>query len=73
MIKLNKKEQSLLTRAQALVAEKLANYSLQDIFFNSPNAVTDYLRLSLALEEREHFEILFLTSQNQLIKKRTFI
>lgn len=38
--------------------------------FTQPDKVKDYLRLSLALEEREHFHCLFLDNQHQLLQDR---
>jgi len=35
--------------------------------FTAPDLVKDYLTLSLALEEREHFQALFLNNQHQLL------
>ncbi|MBL4706028.1 MAG: DNA repair protein RadC [Flavobacteriales bacterium] len=35
----------------------------------SPIRVRDFLTLSLGAEEREHFEVIFLTSQNAVIAK----
>jgi len=35
--------------------------------FTAPDLVKDYLTLSLALEEREHFQVLFLNNQHQLL------
>ena len=35
--------------------------------FTTPDLVKDYLTLSLALEEREHFQVLFLNNQHQLL------
>ena len=36
--------------------------------FTSPGATTDYLKFKLALEEREHFHILYLNNQHHLIE-----
>lgn len=35
--------------------------------FTAPEIVKDYLTLTLALEEREHFHVLFLNNQHQLL------
>ena len=35
--------------------------------FTTPDVVKDYLTLSLAPEEREHFQVLFLNNQHQLL------
>ena len=35
--------------------------------FTTPNSVKTYLTLSLALEEREHFHVLFLNNQHKLL------
>lgn len=57
-------EKRAITRAKNILAEKLSTY---DVAFNSPQSVNEFLMLRLADEEREHFEVLFLNSQNQLI------
>jgi DNA repair protein RadC len=38
--------------------------------FTSPEITTAYLRISLAMEEREHFHCLFLNNQHQLLQDR---
>jgi len=57
-------EKRAITRAKNILAEKLSTY---EVSFDSPYSVRDFLMLRLADEEREHFEVLFLNSQNQLI------
>lgn len=63
-LKLTPVEKRAITRAKNILAEKMAQY---DVVFNCPSSVSDFLKLRLASEEREHFEVLFLNSQNQLI------
>lgn len=62
--KFSPSEKRAITRAKNIMEEKMQAY---DLSFSNPNAVTDYLRLRLGNEEREHFEILCLNAQNQLI------
>lgn len=69
MMLLTKREKSLINRAKSLMEEKLAEYEVLSPAFNSPHAVTEYLKLSLGLEEREHFEVLYLNSQHELLRK----
>ena len=57
-------EKRALTRAKNILAEKLSTYN---VTFSSPESVKEFLTLRLASDEREHFEVLFLNSQNQLI------
>lgn len=57
--------QDEILAAAAMVMESKISYG--DVF-SSPNAVKDYLRFRLGAEEREHFMVLFLNSQNGLIE-----
>ena len=53
-----------ISRARNIISEKLSTY---DLTFNNPQAVADYLCLRFAGETLEHFEVIFLNAQNQLI------
>lgn len=59
-------EKRAITRAKNIIAEKIGGY---DIKLESPIRVRDFLTLSLGAEEREHFEVIFLTSQHAVIAK----
>lgn len=59
-------EKRAITRAKNIIAEKIGGYELK---MESPMRVRDFLTLSLGAEEREHFEVIFLTSQNAVIAK----
>ena len=59
-------EKRAITRAKNIIAEKIGGYELK---MESPIRVRDFLTLSLGAEEREHFEVIFLTSQNAVIAK----
>lgn len=62
---LSAKECRAVYRALGLLEKVLTERPIE---FNSPQAVRDYLRLNLALEEREVFMCLWLDSQNKLIE-----
>src|SRR5258706_12589153 len=60
-------------RTKFLAAKELARRSLlerlsQGNALNSPSAVRDYLRITLAAREHEVFMVLFLDAQNRVIK-----
>ena len=56
------------TALQLLSAElQRKNLHTNVAAFTAPDLVKDYLTLSLALEEREHFQVLFLNNQHQLL------
>nr|WP_304634077.1 DNA repair protein RadC [Pseudoalteromonas sp.] len=59
-------EKRAITRAKNILAEKIGGYNIK---LESPMRVRDFLTLSLGAEEREHFEVIFLTSQNAVIAK----
>ena len=56
------------TALQLLLAElQRRNLHTTLAAFTAPDIVKNYLTLSLALEEREHFHVLFLNNQHQLL------
>jgi len=56
------------TALQLLLAElQRRNLHAAVAAFTAPEIVKNYLTLSLALEEREHFHVLFLNNQHQLL------
>ena len=56
------------TALQLLLAElQRRNLHTTLAAFTTPDIVKNYLTLSLALEEREHFHVLFLNNQHQLL------
>jgi DNA repair protein RadC len=56
------------TALQLLLAElQRRNLHTTLTAFTAPDLVKNYLTLSLALEEREHFHVLFLNNQHQLL------
>jgi len=56
------------TALQLLLAElQRRNLHTTLAAFTAPDIVKNYLTLSLALEEREHFQVLFLNNQHQLL------
>ncbi len=56
--------------ALQLLLEAFQRQKLHDSVkaFTTPNRVKQYLTLVLALEEREHFHILFLNNQHKLLQ-----
>ncbi len=56
--------------ALQLLSEELQRQNLHATVaaFTAPEIVKNYLTLSLALEEREHFHVLFLNNQHQLLQ-----
>lgn len=57
-------DEAVVDRAKVIVSEKIAHYG---VMLTNPSIVKDLLVLSLGGEVREHFEVLFLTSQNELL------
>lgn len=57
-------EEEILAAATA-VMEKRVRYGT---VFDSPQAVKEYLRMSIGAEEREHFKVVFLDSQHRVIE-----
>jgi len=64
-MKLTTEQKQVLQEASAIY-ESLASQS--KINFSSPEDVADFLKPRLSAEEREHFEVLFLSQQHKLIK-----
>lgn len=58
-------EKRAITRAHNIIKEKMVKYTHQ---FHSPTQTADFLKLRFAGEEREHFDVLFLNSQHELIE-----
>lgn len=61
---LNQKEQNTIDKAIAIIESKALK---TDLLATSSYAVKKYCQLHLALHEREHFGVLFLNSQHELI------
>ena len=61
--------QAAINTALQLLLEELQRRSLHTTVaaFTAPDIVKNYLTLALALEEREHFHVLFLNNQHQLL------
>ncbi|HAV1239911.1 TPA: DNA repair protein RadC [Salmonella enterica] len=59
-------DKRLITRAIKTVEKQLMAAEKSPDFY-SPSSVVDYLRLQLWEQDREHFLVLFLDSQNRLI------
>ena len=61
--------QVTITTALQLLFEELQRQNLHASVeaFTAPEIVKNYLTLSLALEEREHFHVLFLNNQHKLL------
>ena len=61
--------QVTITTALQLLFEELQRQNLHATVaaFTAPEIVKNYLTLSLALEEREHFHVLFLNNQHKLL------
>jgi len=57
---------SVVNNALTLLRQSLKTHACNT--FITPSHTTDYLLLTLAKEEREHFHVLFLTTQNRLIE-----
>ena len=58
-------QMAIQTALQLLLAElHRRNCHASVAPFTAPDLVKDYLTLSLALEEREHFQVLFLNNQH---------
>jgi DNA repair protein RadC len=60
---LRARERGALDRALAIVGRALREREV----FTTPDAVKQYLQLHLAGEQREHFGVMYLDSQNRLI------
>ena len=60
---LRARERGALDRALAIVGRALREREV----FTTPDAVKQYLQLHLAGEQREHFAVMYLDSQNRLI------
>lgn len=60
---LRARERGVLDRALEIVGRALRDREV----FSTPDAVKHYLQLHLAGEQREHFGVLYLDSQNRLI------
>lgn len=65
---LNARECRVIYRAGELLKKALADRPVQ---MTAPGAVRDYLRLNLALKEREEFLALWLDAQHRLIEAET--
>ena len=61
--------QVTINTALQLLFEELQHQNLHATVaaFTAPEIVKNYLTLSLALEEREHFHVLFLNNQHKLL------
>ena len=61
--------QVTINRALQRLFEELQRHNLHATVeaFTAPEIVKNYLTLSLALEEREHFHVLFLNNQHKLL------
>jgi DNA repair protein RadC len=61
--------QATINTALQLLFEELQRQNLHATVaaFTAPEIVKNYLTLSLALEEREHFHVLFLNNQHKLL------
>ena len=58
-------ENRAVYKALKILERKL---TIDETVFNSPNKVTDFLKLKLGFEEREVFAVMFLDAQNRLIE-----
>ena len=61
---LTKENESIIDQALNLIRENMVTYSLS---FTSPTKVKNFCTLRLSHESREHFLVLYLNNQHQLI------